>query len=120
MLGFMITSYPSDLTDAEWECVQRYLPPLLRRGRPRTYPLRRILDAIFYVLRTGCPWRDLPTNFPPWQTVFHHFRQFRARTPCMRSILPCIGPNGSASAAIQIQAQLSSTASRVKTSEEAG
>jgi putative transposase len=50
-----------------------------RRGRPRTHPLRRILDAIFYVLRTGCPWRYLPSNFPPWQTVFYHFRQFRRK-----------------------------------------
>jgi putative transposase len=41
--------------------------------------LRRILDAIFYVLRTGCPWRYLPANFPPWQTVFYHFRRWRLR-----------------------------------------
>jgi putative transposase len=73
----MSTSYPSDLSDAEWACVQRYLPPLSRRGRPRTHPLRRILDAIFYVLRTSCQWRYLPTNFPAWQTVYYHFRQFR-------------------------------------------
>src|SRR5215472_12785064 len=75
----MSTTYPSDLSDGEWKCVQRYLPPLSRRGRPRTHPLRRILDAIFYVLRTGCPWRYLPCNFPPWQTVFYHFRQFRRK-----------------------------------------
>jgi putative transposase len=75
----MSTSYPSDLTDAEWECVQRCLPPLSRRGRPRMHPLRRILDAIFYVLLTGCPWRYLPTKFPAWQTVYYHFRQFRRK-----------------------------------------
>lgn len=75
----MSTSYPSDLTDAEWACVQRYLPSLSRRGRPRMHPLRRILDAIFYVLRTGCPWRYLPTNFPAWQTVYYHFREFRRK-----------------------------------------
>jgi putative transposase len=69
--------YPSDLSDAEWACAKRFLPPLLRRGRPRTHPLRRILDAIFYVLRTGCAWRYLPSNFPPWQMVFYHFRRFR-------------------------------------------
>src|SRR5215471_17676489 len=73
----MITRYPSDLTDAEWVCVQHHLPPMSQRGRPRTHPLRRILDAIFYVLRTGCAWRYLPSNFPPWQTVFYHFRRFR-------------------------------------------
>ena len=73
----MSTTYPSDLTDAEWDCVRRYLPAMPRRGRPRTHPLRRILDAIFYVLRTGCPWRYLPANFAPWQTVFYHYRRFR-------------------------------------------
>src|SRR5262249_35083747 len=73
----MSMSYPSDLTDAEWACVQRYLPPLPTRGRPRTHPLRRILDAIFYIVRSGCAWRYLPRNFPPWQTVFYHFRRFR-------------------------------------------
>ncbi len=73
----MTTTYPSDLTDGEWQCVQRHLPPLPTRGRPRIHSLRRILNAIFYVIRTGCAWRYLPSNFPPWQTVFYHFRRFR-------------------------------------------
>lgn len=73
----MSTQYPSDLSDAEWESAQRYLPPMSKRGRPRTHPLRRILDAIFYLVRTGCAWRYLPCNYPPWQTVFYHFRRFR-------------------------------------------
>jgi len=85
----MSTNYPSDLTDVEWECVQRYLPPLSRRGRPRTHPLRRILDAIFYVLRTGCAWRYLPTNFPAWQTVYYHFRQFR-RKNTLHALYPAL------------------------------
>jgi putative transposase len=75
----MSTTYPSDLSEAEWACIQRHLPPLSLRGRPRTHPLRRILDAIFYILHTGCAWRYLPSNFPPWQTVFYHFRRFRLR-----------------------------------------
>jgi putative transposase len=73
----MRTNYPSNLTDAEWETLQRHLPPLPKRGRPLTHSLRSIFDAIFYVLRTGCPWRYLPVNFPPWQTVFYHFRRLR-------------------------------------------
>jgi putative transposase len=77
----MSTTYPRSLTDAEWTCVQRYLPPEVKRGRPRTHSLRNILDAIFYALRTGCPWRYLPANFPPWQTVFYHFRRFRLQGP---------------------------------------
>jgi putative transposase len=73
----MSTIYPSDLSDAEWECLQPHLPALSRRGRPCTHPLRTILNAIFYLLRSGCPWRYLSSNFPPWQTVFYHFRGFR-------------------------------------------
>jgi putative transposase len=46
-------------------------------GRPRVYPLREILDAIFYVLRSGCAWRLLPHDFPPWKTVYHYFRAWR-------------------------------------------
>ena len=63
--------------DAEWKCLQGYLTPLPKRGRPPIHSLRAIFDAIFYVLRTGCPWRYLPANFPPWQTVFSHFRRLR-------------------------------------------
>ncbi len=61
----MSTSYSSDLTGAEWECAQRYLPAVPRRGRPRTRPLRRILDAMFSVVRTDCAWRHLPAEQLP-------------------------------------------------------
>src|SRR5260370_40992276 len=75
----MNTTYPSIFSDAEWECLQQHLPsePLL--GRPGTNALREIFDAIFYILRTGCPWRYLPCIFPPWQTVFYHFRRLRLK-----------------------------------------
>lgn len=75
----MSTCYPSDLSDAEWACLQQHLPSLSSRGRPPPLSLRAIFDAIFYVLRTGCPWRYLPCNFPPWQTVFYHFRRLRLK-----------------------------------------
>src|SRR5260221_6059446 len=75
----MSTTYPSNLSDAEWKSLQRYLPPASRRGRPPTHSLSTIFNAIFYVLRTGCPWRYLPANFPPWQTVFYHFRHLRLK-----------------------------------------
>src|SRR5258706_5667048 len=65
----MSTLYPSSLSDAEWECLHLHLPTARTCGRPRTHSLRASVDAIFYVLRTGCPWRYLPANFPPWQTV---------------------------------------------------
>lgn len=73
----MNTIYPTDLTDAEWEVLKQHLPVKRPLGRPCGHPLRAILDAVFYLLRTGCPWRYLPRDFPPWQTVYYHFRRFR-------------------------------------------
>ncbi|HEX8036432.1 MAG TPA: IS5 family transposase [Ktedonobacterales bacterium] len=72
----MSTSYPSNLTDAEWDCLQRLLPPRPPHGRLRRHSLRTVFDALFYLLRTGCPWRYLPSSFPPWQTAYYHFKQF--------------------------------------------
>jgi transposase len=75
----MNTTYPSDLTDTQWECLQHYLRQSRSDCRTRRHSLRTILNAIFYVLRTGCPRRYLPSSFPPWQTVFYHFRRLRLR-----------------------------------------
>ncbi len=72
----MNTHYPSDLTDAQWICLRRHLP-LATALRQRRHSLRRVFDAIFYLLRTGCPWRFLPADFPPWQVVYYYFRRFR-------------------------------------------
>src|SRR5918999_1112240 len=69
--------YPTDLSDAEWMCIEPYITSPNRRGRPRIYSLRRVLDAIFYVLKSGCPWRLLPREFPPWRSVYHWFRAWR-------------------------------------------
>src|ERR1700753_3819008 len=62
--------FASDLTDAEWVVIQPLLPPPSRVGRPAEWPLREIVNAIFYVLRGGIPWRMLPRCFPPHQTVY--------------------------------------------------
>lgn len=72
----MNTHYSSDLTDAQWTCLRRHLP-LATALRQRRHSLRRIFDAIFYLLHTGCPWRFLPADFPPWQAVYYYFRRFR-------------------------------------------
>src|SRR5215204_4563797 len=69
--------YPTDLSDAEWSCLKPHLPTPKATGRPRLYSTREILDAVFYVLRSGCPWRLLPHDFPPWKTVFRYFRAWR-------------------------------------------
>ena len=69
--------YPSDLSDAEWALLAPLLPPPKPTGRPRKWPDRLIADAVFYVLRSGCAWRMLPREFPPWPTVFSRFRRWR-------------------------------------------
>jgi putative transposase len=72
-----MSAYPTDLSDAEWSCLDSLLPPQKTGGRPKTHSTRAILDAIFYVLRSGCSWRLLPRDFPPWKTVYHYFREWR-------------------------------------------
>jgi putative transposase len=69
--------YLTDLYDEEWALLEPYLPAQKRRGRPRLHSPREILDAVFYVLKSGCQWRMLPRDFPPWKTVFHYFRAWR-------------------------------------------
>jgi putative transposase len=69
--------YLTDLSDAEWECIEGLLPTPENEGRPRLHSLREILNAIFYVVRSGCAWRLLPHDFPPWKTVYHYFRAWR-------------------------------------------
>src|SRR5947209_13350711 len=69
--------YPTDLSDAEWRLLTPHIPACKPGGRPEKWPRRFILDSIFYVIRSGCQWRLLPREYPPWQTVYHYFRLFR-------------------------------------------
>src|SRR5215204_5236090 len=69
--------HPTDLSDDQWRCVSPHLPQPTGQGRPSIHGLRAILDAVFYVLRSGCPWRLLPRDFPPWKTVYDWFRRWR-------------------------------------------
>ncbi len=70
--------YPTDLSDAEWECIEPHLPTPKAVGRPRRHSsLCEILDAVFYIVRSGCAWRLLPHEFPPWKTIHHYFRIWR-------------------------------------------
>ena len=69
--------YTSDLSDGEWALLQQVWPTPAPRGAPATWNRRLILDAILYVLRGGIAWRALPHDFPPWQTVYYHFRIMR-------------------------------------------
>lgn len=73
----MPRSYPSDLSDEEWQIIGPLLPPPRPRGRRRAVDLRRVLDAILYVLTQGCTWRALPHDFPPQSTVYLYFERWR-------------------------------------------
>jgi putative transposase len=69
--------YPSDLNDAEWQILAPLFPPPAKTGRHRSWPMREVINAIFFVLRGGCPWRMLPEHFPPHQTTYRWFTRFR-------------------------------------------
>jgi putative transposase len=75
--GRVRDSYPSDLTEAQWRIVEPLLPPAKAGGRPRTVDLQEVMNAIFYLTRSGCSWRMLPHEFPPWRTVHWYARQWR-------------------------------------------
>lgn len=73
------SSYSTDMSDAQWHKVAVLLPAAKngRTGRPRRYSQREMLNAIFYILRTGCQWRDLPHDFPPYGAVWMQFCRWR-------------------------------------------
>ena len=72
--------YPSSLNDEEWEQIKSLVPAPKsgkgKRGRPITLQRRDLVDAIFYIVRSGCAWRLLPSDFGPWQTVYGYFRKW--------------------------------------------
>lgn len=68
--------YPSDVTDGQWRLIGPLIPPPLPGGRPRGVDLREVVNGILYVVRTGCSWRQVPHDFPPWITVYYYFRRF--------------------------------------------
>ncbi len=69
--------YPSDLTDEQWRVLEPMIPPEKHGGRHREVDMREIVNAILYMIWTGCPWRQLPHDLPPWGTVWDYFRLWR-------------------------------------------
>ena len=69
--------YTSDLSDTEWAILEPLIPPAKPGGRPRTTNMREVLNAIFYILKTGGQWGNLPGDFPPYSTVFDYYTQWR-------------------------------------------
>ena len=70
-------AYPSDLTDAQWRLIEKRIPPAQPGGRYRSVDMREVINGILYLVRTGCSWRQLPHDFPPWGTVHWYYRCFR-------------------------------------------
>lgn len=70
-------TYPTDLTDHQWDCIKELIPPAKPGGRPRELDMRAIINGIWYIVVTGCQWRMLPHEYPAWQSVYTYFRRFR-------------------------------------------
>src|SRR6476469_4210113 len=73
----IVTRYQTDLTDEEWRVIAPPLPKPCVKGRPRAWPMREMINGIFYVMRAGCPWRLLPNDLPPWGTIYRWFAAWR-------------------------------------------
>ena len=69
--------YTCDLTDAQWRLIDYCFPKPAQTGRPREHTYRELLNAIFYLVKTGCQWRNLPNHFAAWPTVYHYFRRWK-------------------------------------------
>jgi len=70
-------TYPTDLTDRQWDCIKDLIPAAKSGGRPRSLDMRQVINAILYIVVTGCQWRMLPKDYPKWQSVYHYFRIWR-------------------------------------------
>lgn len=70
-------TYPSELTDEQWECIKGFIPEAKKGGRPRSLEMRCVLNAVLYVVVGGVQWRMLPKDYPNWKSVYHYFRSWR-------------------------------------------
>lgn len=69
--------YQTDLTDEQWKLIAPLIPPAKPGGRKRNTDIREVINAIFYLLKTGCPWRMIPNDFPKWKTVYDYFNKWK-------------------------------------------
>src|SRR5215203_5390953 len=120
-LPSMKRSYQTDLTDAEWEALKPHLPAPKKRGRPRTHSPREILDAIFYILKSGCPWRLLPRDLErPGRPSTGGLADGERTEPSSGSTPPCASVYGPAWAGTHYLARASPIRKRPRVPESAG
>ena len=112
--------YPSDLTDGQWEKIEPLIPPAKPGGRPREVEMREVMNGIFYLVRSGCSWRMLPKDLPPWGTVHYYYWCFRREGLWVKM-------NDALREQVRVQAQREATPSAaimdsqsVKTTEKGG
>jgi transposase len=126
-----VTRYQTALTDAEWLVIAPHLPEPCATGRPREWPMREIVNGIFYVTRVGCPWRLLPSDLPPWETIYRWFAAWRddgrlngsGATPAPRprsSTARASRPPKPAARAVTMRARRSTDASATRSSTPTG
>src|SRR5438094_4408091 len=112
-------AYPSDLTDAEWEILEPFIPEVSEEATVETIERREIVNGILYVLRSGCPWRLLPHDLPNWSTVYLYFREWKragiweqVNAALRRDVRVYLGRNPEPSAAILDSQSVKSSAVR--------
>ena len=69
--------YGTDMTDRQWKLIASIIPPPKTGGRPREVDVREVVNAVFYLNKSGCQWRLLPNDFPNWPVVYHYFKQWK-------------------------------------------
>ena len=74
----MTQNYPTDLTDSQWNHIKDFFPLAKQNGRPREVEFRQAVNAILFLLLTGCQWRMIPKEYPKWQTVYYYFAKWKA------------------------------------------
>jgi putative transposase len=112
--------YPTDLTDEQWKLIAEFLPPALPGGRPRKTDLREVVNAIFYLERSGCQWRMIPHEFPPWRTVYNYYRAWITNA-VWDEIVACLRTDIREQSGRNVQPRVAAIDSQsVKTTEQGG
>jgi transposase len=101
----------ADLTDAQWAVLEPLLPRGKKPGRPRKYPLRQLIDGIRWRVRTGVPWRDVPEQYGPWQSVYGLFRRWQ-RDGTWRRVVTALQARADAAGLITWEVSVDSTVAR--------